>query len=63
MIWYMERQIFLILLLICGHIKYRDEDLSSYLIFSFFTYDQCLLFWRDIIQEKGLWSTPRRQLH
>lgn len=42
---------------------YKDKDLASYLISFFFTYEHCLLFWRDITQENGLWSTPRRQLH
>lgn len=42
---------------------YKDKDLFSYLISFFSTYEHCLLFWRDIEQEKGLWSTPRRQLH
>lgn len=27
---------------------YKDKDLASYLISFFFTYEHCLLFWRDI---------------
>lgn len=34
--------------------KNRDKDLASCLTFSFFTYEHCLLFWRDVMQEKGL---------